>query len=232
MCGICGFTGTGDRSVLERMAEALVHRGPDDLGLWNGPGIGLGMRRLAIVDPASGQQPVPNEDESIWVVFNGEIYNHPELRAELERRGHHFRTDHSDTEVLVHLYEEHGPDYLHHLNGMFAIALWDGNRRELHLARDRAGIKPLYFTRHGDSWIFGSEVKSLLAHPAVHRVPNFTALHHYFSFKNIPAPLSAFAGIEQLRPGERSVVRDGRLERVRWWRLAFAEHAALDEETA
>src|SRR5262249_38917341 len=158
--------------------DTLVHRGPDDAGLWLAPGIALGMRRLSIVDLASGQQPVPNEDESIWVVFNGEIYNHPELRAELERRGHRFRTDHSDTEVLVHLYEEHGPDYLHHLNGMFAIALWDGRRQELHLARDRAGIKPLFLTQVGQEWLFASEVKSLLAHPAVGRRPNFAALHH------------------------------------------------------
>src|SRR6476469_4207072 len=137
MCGICGFRGQPASLTLAQMTQTMFHRGPDDAGLWEASGISLGMRRLSIVDLATGQQPVSNEDGSIWVVFNGEIYNHVELRAALEAQGHRFRTDHSDTEVLVHLYEEHGPDYLHHLNGMFAVALWDANRRELHLARDR-----------------------------------------------------------------------------------------------
>jgi asparagine synthase (glutamine-hydrolysing) len=232
MCGICGFSGPPDRGTIERMTLTMVHRGPDSQGLWEAPTISLGMRRLAIIDLESGQQPAANEDGGVQVVFNGEIYNHVELRAELEARGHRFRSDHSDTEVLVHLYEEHGPDYLHRLNGMFAIALWDGKREELHLARDHAGIKPLYFTFAAGRLVFGSEIKALLAHPDVRVAPNVCALHHYFTFKNIPAPWSAVAGIEQLRPGERAVLRDGVLHRERWWRLRFVAAPHLDEATA
>lgn len=232
MCGICGFSGPPNRAIIERMTQTMVHRGPDARGLWEAPAISLGMRRLAIIDLESGQQPAANEDGSIQVVFNGEIYNYVELREELEARGHRFRSDHSDTEVLVHLYEEHGPEYLHRLNGMFAIALWDSKRAELHLARDHAGIKPLYFTFVAGRLVFGSEIKAILAHPEVRRAPNFLALHHYFSFKNVPAPWSALAGIEQLRPGERAVLQDGVLHRERWWRLRFAEALHLDEATA
>ncbi|HEX6513074.1 MAG TPA: asparagine synthase (glutamine-hydrolyzing), partial [Chloroflexota bacterium] len=232
MCGICGFTGQPQPGVLQAMADVMVHRGPDDAGLWADADISLGMRRLAIVDLATGQQPVQNEDGTVWAVFNGEIYNHPELRAELTQLGHRFRTDHSDTEVLVHLYEELGPDYLHRLNGMFAIALWDAKRGVLHLARDRAGIKPLYFANAGPHLIFASEIKSLLANPAVSRAPNFQALHHYFSFKNVPAPWTAFEGIEQLGPGERAVFRDGQLIRDRWWRLQLGEPSDMNEADA
>lgn len=232
MCGICGFTGAADHDALRRMAQTVVHRGPDDAGYWDGPEVSLGMRRLAIVDIATGRQPVFNEDDDIAVVFNGEIYNHQELRAGLEARGHRFRTHHSDTETLVHLYEEHGDDFLHRLNGMFAIALWDGRQRRLLLARDRAGVKPLYFCRAGGRLLFASEIKSLLAHPDVARRPNHRALYHYFSLKNIPAPWSAFEGIEQLRPGERAIFADGALRRETWWSLKFAEDAAIDETAA
>lgn len=233
MCGICGFTGPPSRSLLEKMTATMVHRGPDDVGVWDGDShVSLGMRRLSIVDVASGSQPIANEDGTVWVVFNGEIYNHPELRAELEAHGHRFRSDHSDTEVLVHLYEEYGPEYLNKLNGMFAIALWDGRRRELHLARDRAGIKPLYWAAVGESHIFASEIKALLVHPSIHKQPNWRALHHYFSFKNVPAPMSAFDGIYQLRPGERAVIKDGVINLVRWWRLHFEDRRDLSETDA
>jgi len=233
MCGICGFSGAPRPEVLARMTSRLVHRGPDDEGRWSDGRMNLGMRRLAIIDPRTGRQPVANEDESIRVVFNGEIYNFPELRADLEARGHRFRTDHSDTEVIVHLYEEYGPDCLHHLNGMFAIALWDARRRELWLARDRAGVKPLYLAHVGGELVFGSEIKAILEHPDVGRAPDFAALHHYFTFKNVPAPLSAFSGIGQLRPGERALFRDGQLTRERWWRPVFgAQHAIAEAEAA
>lgn len=214
------------------MTDAIIHRGPDELGCWDSPLVSLGMRRLSIVDLESGQQPVFNEDGSIGVIFNGEIYNHPELRADLEAAGHRFQTHHSDTEVIVHLYEEHGDDFLHKLNGMFAIALWDGRQRRLLLARDRAGIKPLYFGHFQNRLIFASEIKSILAHPQVDRSPNYRALYHYFSFKNIPAPWSAFAGIEQLQPGERAVFDGKQLRRQRWWSLRFEEDPTLDERTA
>lgn len=232
MCGICGFSGPPDGVALRRMANAIVHRGPDDAGYWESQSVSLGMRRLAIVDIDSGQQPVFNEDGSVSVVFNGEIYNHLELRSELEAAGHRFRTHHSDTETLVHLYEEYGDDFLHRLNGMFAIALWDERRKRLLLARDRAGVKPLYIAQVSGQLLFASEVKSLLAHPAIGRAPNYRALYHYFSFKNIPAPWSAFAGIEQLRPGERAIFQQGVLTREMWWSLKFEEDCTIDEATA
>lgn len=232
MCGICGFTGPADHDSLTRMMDAITHRGPNDAGQWDGQNISLGMRRLSIVDLETGQQPVFNEDDSIAVVFNGEIYNHPELRAELERSGHHFKTHHSDTEVIVHLYEEFGDDFLNKLNGMFAIALWDSKRHRLFLARDRAGIKPLYFGILQGQLAFASEIKSILAHPRSDRTPNYRALYHYFSFKNIPAPWSAFTGIEQLRPGERAIYENGQLKRETWWSLRFSEDPALTEQDA
>jgi asparagine synthase (glutamine-hydrolysing) len=232
MCGIAGFTGERNPTVLHRMTARLQHRGPDSAGFWEGQGISLGMRRLAIIDVATGEQPVFNEDRSIAVVFNGEIYNYIELREELLRAGHHFSTDHSDTEVVVHLYEEHGIDFLNHLNGMFAIALWDQRRRELVLARDRLGIKPLYFARLGDGVAFGSEPKALLEHPGVSREPNLIAVHHYLSLKNVPAPLSAFRGIEQLHNGELAVCHDREIVRQRWWRPSFDRVADVDEVEA
>lgn len=227
MCGICGFTGSQDHGSLAKMANAIVHRGPDDAGYWEGADVSLGMRRLSIVDLETGQQPVFNEDETIGVVFNGEIYDHVELRKDLEAKGHVFRTHHSDTEVLVHAYEEYGDDFLHKLNGMFAIALWDGPRKRLLLARDRAGIKPLYFGQMGGRVVFASEIKSILAHPAARRDPNFAALYHYFSFKHIPAPASAFAAIEQLRPGERAIFERGDVRREKWWTLRYREDTSL-----
>jgi asparagine synthase (glutamine-hydrolysing) len=232
MCGICGFSGPRDGIALRRMANAIAHRGPDDSGFWESHAVSLGMRRLAIVDIDTGQQPVFNEDGSVSVVFNGEIYNHLELRAELQAAGHRFRTDHSDTETIVHLYEEYGDDFLHRLNGMFAIALWDEKRQRLLLARDRAGVKPLYVAQVSGQLLFASEVKSLLAHPAIGRLPNYRALYHYFSFKNIPAPWSAFADVEQLRPGERVIFQQGVLTREKWWSLKFGEDGAIDEATA
>lgn len=232
MCGICGFTGNEDSPTLMRMTDAIVHRGPNEAGLWGEDGISLGMRRLSIVDLETGKQPVFNEDNTICVVFNGEIYNHPELRAELQKAGHHFKTDHSDTEVLVHLYEEYGDDFLNKLNGMFTIALWDENCKRLLLARDRAGIKPLYFSRTDTRLIFASEIKSILTHPSIRRVPNFHALYHYFSFRNIPAPLSAFEGIEQLLPGEKVVFENGHFSRAIWWQIRFSENFAITEQEA
>src|SRR6266581_1987358 len=189
MCGIAGFTGAADTASLRWMTECLGHRGPDSAGYWEGPGVSLGMRRLAIIDVETGEQPVFNEDDTIAVVFNGEIYNHVELRRQLIDAGHRFRTDHSDTEVIVHLYEEHGVGFLDHLNGMFAIALWDARRRHLVLARDRLGIKPLYLAVVPGGVAFGSEPKALLNHPAVGREPDLVAIHHYLSLKHVPAPL-------------------------------------------
>lgn len=232
MCGICGFTGDSYPSVIRRMTNAIRHRGPDDCGFLETKEITLGMRRLAIVDLETGQQPVFNEDQSIAVVFNGEIYNHLELREALQRAGHHFRTHHSDTEILVHLYEQEGDAFLKKLNGMFAIALWDQKRKRLLLARDRLGIKPLYFITNHIRLIFGSEIKALLNHPEVGRQPNYQALYHYFSFKNIPAPWSAFSNIEQLEPGEYAVYENGQLYRETWWHPSFIENESANEDDA
>jgi asparagine synthase (glutamine-hydrolysing) len=232
MCGICGFTGAQDRDTLFKMINVIRHRGPDEAGYWESPDISLGIRRLAIIDLETGQQPIFNEDGTVGVVFNGEIYNYPELQAELRASGHRFRTDHSDTEVLVHLYEQYGDEFLHKLNGMFAIALWDAPRRRLLLARDRAGIKPLYYARVRDQLIFASEIKSILQHPSVTLAPDYAALLHYLSLKNIPAPLSAFHGIGQLRPGECLTLQDGELTRRVWWRPVFHENSELSEGDA
>jgi asparagine synthase (glutamine-hydrolysing) len=232
MCGITGFTGLPNRTLLERMTESLRHRGPDSAGYWEGAGISLGMRRLAIIDVETGQQPVFNEDKTVAVVFNGEIYNHLELRADLLRAGHRFSSDHSDTEVIVHLYEEFGLDFVRHLNGMFAIALWDGTQRKLILVRDRLGVKPVYFAIAGGNLIFGSEPKALLVHPGVSRTPDFASIHHYLSLKNVPAPGSAFKHIEQLRSGELAVFDGQTINRERWWQVDFGRCSDLGEADA
>lgn len=233
MCGIAGFTGPPDPLLLDRMVATLRHRGPDDAGVWNGRLASLGMRRLAIVDLTSGQQPYFNETRTIAVVFNGEIYNHRALRSTLEGRGHRFRSHHADGEVLVHLYEEHGPAFLDHLVGMFAIALWDESRQRLLLARDHTGIKPLYHAPLADGHhLFGSEPRALLVHPAISRDPDPVALHHYFTFKNVPAPHSAFAAIRQLGPGERLLHEGGEWRVERWWNPPREEEAGLEEGEA
>lgn len=232
MCGICGFAGEGGAERLNSMVATLLHRGPDEAGTWIGNGVALGMRRLSIIDVATGHQPIFNEDDTIGVVFNGEIYNFVELRRELLEQGHRFRTDHSDTEVIVHLYEQYGDAFADKLNGMFAIALWDARRARLLLVRDRIGIKPLYYAQIGRELIFGSEPKALLAHPSVARTLDPVALHHYFSLKNIPAPSSAFLSIRQLRAGEMLAWRDGQVELRRWWRLAYREAPTTTEAEA
>jgi asparagine synthase (glutamine-hydrolysing) len=232
VCGISGFIGAGNASILDRMLETLRHRGPDSRGSWIDGNVHLGMRRLAIVDLETGEQPVFNETKSLVTVFNGEIYNYVELREELRRSGHTLAADHSDTEVIVHLYEDFGADFLHHLNGMFAIALWDKERRELLLARDRIGIKPLYYALLPNGIVFGSEPKALLAHPTVSSEPDLVALGHYFSLKNVPAPMSAYKAIRQLRPGERLIWRAGKARTERWWRPMFDEEPEMSEAEA
>ena len=232
MCGIAGFVAGRDPAVLRRMTRTLRHRGPDGEGFWEGERASLGMRRLAIIDIETGQQPVASEDGQVVAVFNGEIYNHGELRRDLVRRGHRFRSHHSDSEVIVHLYEEYGAAFPEALRGMFAIALWDNRRGRLLLVRDRAGIKPLYYAVRGARLIFGSELKALLIHPAVSRTPDFAALHHFFTFKNVPAPRSAFDGVRQLRAGELLAHEDGEARCSRWWRVRFAEDERLDEVAA
>ena len=231
MCGICGATGPLEPAVLHAMTAALTHRGPDDAGFHEAPGISLGVRRLSIIDVPGGHQPLANEDGSVVVVFNGEIYNHRELRSRLEARGHRFATR-TDTEVLVHLNEEYGDALVHLLQGMFAFALWDAKRHRLLLARDRLGIKPLYYTETNGTFLFASEVKALLEHPDVHAVPDLEALDLYLTFRYVPGPATLFKGVKKLPPGHTLVVEDGRHKIDRYWELVLGDYqpgARLDE---
>lgn len=237
MCGILGFINLdrnqrADEPVARRMAEAIVHRGPDDEGFYFKDNVALGMRRLSIIDLATGHQPISNEDDSVWVVFNGEIYNFLELRERLIARGHQFRT-HSDTEVVVHLYEDHGDDLVEHLNGMFAFALWDERRQRLLVARDRMGEKPLYFTETAGSFIFASELKSLVEHPSVERRVNLLALRKYLQYEFVPSPHTMIEGVHKLRPAHRLIFEKGEWRTERYWRLSYeGERLRIGEEEA
>lgn len=230
MCGVAGalvFEGSGFRVTppyLDRMRDTLAHRGPDGAGTWVAEDgrVGLGHRRLSIVDlSARASQPMSNEDGTLRLSFNGEIYNHAEIRAELERTGRHrWRTDHSDTEVILHAFEEWGIGCLHRFRGMFAFALWDGRARELWLVRDRVGIKPLYYSVHHGRITFASEIKALLADPDQPRAVDEEAFHHYLSFLATPAPSTLFAGIRKLPGGCWLRVRpDGDVREERWWEV-------------
>ncbi len=231
MCGICGFTGRKQESVLKKMTDSIVHRGPDDEGYYSDSRVHLGMRRLSIIDVETGSQPIFNEDKSICVVFNGEIYNYKELREDLEQNGHNFSTDHSDTEVIVHLYEDHGEKFTHKLNGMFAIAIWDKRKNTLLLIRDRMGVKPLFYTIKNNNIIFGSEIKSILQHPSVGKDVNYEAIYHYFTLKNVPAPFTAFKGVCSLAPGERLKFSNKKISRKKWWKIRFSSDDNYDEES-
>lgn len=225
MCGIAGIIyADPDRPVepglLKAMGDAIAHRGPDAEGFWSEPGVGLTHRRLSIIDLEGGDQPIGNEDGSIQVVFNGEIYNYRELRRDLEGRGHQFRTR-SDTEVLVHLYEEVGADLAGRLRGMFAFALWDRNRRELVLARDRLGLKPLYIYRDPEKLVFGSEIKAILAVPGVSRAIDPAAVEDYLAYGMVLGPRTIFRAVEKLPPAHVLAAGPGRLgaSARRYWQL-------------
>ena len=211
------------------MTDAIFHRGPDDDGYYADGNINLGMRRLSIIDLTTGQQPIHNEDRRLWTVFNGEIYNFQKLRKDLEDKGHRFYTDHSDTEVVVHLYEQYGEAFPHRLNGMFALALWDQEKEKLLLVRDRMGVKPLFYAVINGRLLFASEIKAILKHPDYRREVNYEAVYHYFTLKNIPAPLTAFQGIESLLPGEMMIFDRGKIKRKKWWTIRFQETEAPDE---
>lgn len=248
MCGIVGIAKLGgapvDQALLRRMCDAIVHRGPDDEGYYasdaesgfgdqlNGAGrVGLGMRRLSIIDLATGKQPIHNEEKTVWVVLNGEIYNYPELRAELESRGHSFYTN-TDTEAIVHAYEEYGSDVPKHLRGMFAFALWDVRREQLLLARDRVGKKPLLYSKIGTRLVFASEFQAMLAHPDVPREVNTEALSDYLSFMCVPAPETAFRHIHKLEPGHTLIWKNGEMQIERYWSLDFRNKTDLGEKEA
>ena len=223
MCGICGFAGRLDaagsaESLLRKMASCLVHRGPDDVGFFLSPdaSVGFGHRRLSIIDLAGGHQPMTNEDQTAVIIFNGEIYNFHELHARLVKNGHVFKTR-SDTEVIVHLYEEKGPSCLDDLNGMFAFALWDSKRQRLFLARDRLGKKPLFYAEVAGEIVFASEIKAILADPRISRRLNPAALDRYLTFQYVPHPLTMFDGVSKLPPAHRAIWEKGRLAVERYW---------------
>jgi len=232
MCGIIGLMDWSgehppDVALLRRMLGIIRHRGPDEFGLYVDHQVGIGCARLSVVDLNTGQQPITNEDRSLWIVFNGEVYNHPELRVELERAGHRFTT-HSDTEVILHLYEDMGPACLHRLNGQFAIAIWDARREELFLARDRLGIRPLFYTLLPGGLVFGSEIKALLLDPRVDALLDPYALAQAFTFWAPLAPRTIFQSILELPPGHYMRVR-GQPEActpIRYWSLTFPEAGA------
>ncbi len=232
MCGICGifdFKGQrADRGLLERMNERIRHRGPDGDGFYVCGPVALANRRLSIIDLDGGWQPQTNEDSSIQVVFNGEIYNFIELREELLAKGHKFKTR-SDTEVIVHAYEEWGDDCTNRFNGIFAFALWDSNRRRMLVARDHLGVKPLYYVQLGDRLLFSSEIKALLADPACPKEVDLQALSQLFTLRYVPSPRTLFQGIHKLPPGHRMAVQSSGMQIERYWRTTPQLRSKIDE---
>lgn len=230
MCGICGLIDPAGAQAADcrPMLAAIAHRGPDDEGVWVNGRVALGSRRLSIIDLPGGHQPIANEDETIWITFNGEIYNHPPLRQELLQKGHIFRTA-SDTEVILHLYEEMGERCVERLNGMFAFAIWDTRQQKLVLARDRIGQKPLFYAWDGDRFLFASEIKAILAASRQPRQMNLEAMHHYLSLRFIPSPQTMLHGVYKLPPAHALVLQNGQMTTSRYWDLSFREKLTLSE---
>ena len=233
MCGIAGIVRWDGQPVYESeiraMCGVMAHRGPDDEGVYVGDGVAIGMRRLSIIDLGGGDQPISNEDGTIWIVFNGEIYNYQELRRDLERRGHVFKT-HSDTETIVHLYEDLGPRCVDRLRGMFAFAIWDTKRRQVLLARDRLGIKPLYYYERNGELLFSSELKPILQIASVDRSLDWDAVGHLFSTLSTPATKSIVKGVSKLEPARFAVAtRERKLRIERYWDLDFAPNERATE---
>jgi asparagine synthase (glutamine-hydrolysing) len=229
MCGICGKLNfekgaSVDPSLIRAMMDTIRHRGPDDEGLHVASRVGLGFRRLSIIDLSSGHQPISNEDDSIWIVFNGEIYNYRELRSFLVSKGHVFKTQ-TDTEVIVHLYEELGPQCLEKLRGMFAFAIWDENAKSLFLARDRVGIKPLYYALTDKTIVFASEIKAILADPAIRRNLAPEIIDRFLTFLYVPGEETLLKGISKLAPGHYLLAKDGKTEIRQYWDLRFQKPA-------
>ena len=236
MCGITGAVWSDPKKALggdtlRKMVAVLEHRGPDGEGTYTDelhvrppyeatPGVALGHRRLAIIDVAGGHQPMANEDRSVWVVFNGEIYNFPQLRRRLEGAGHRFATA-GDTETIVHLYEDEGPGLLQHLNGMFALAIWDSNRKELFLARDRMGQKPLYWASTPEAMVFASELKALMLHPAVEKTLSPSSVAKYLLFDTVPSPHTILKNVYKLEPGTWLSYREGSYRIGRYWDIVY-----------
>lgn len=233
MFGIAGSLASGRaderRDTLERMTHVLRHRGPDDAGFHIDPSIALGVRRLRVIDPLGGRQPIGNEDGTVWAVNNGEIYNFVALRTELEAHGHRFLTR-CDTEVLVHAYEQYGEDCVARFEGMFALAIWDARERTFLLARDRMGEKPLHYYASDDTFVFGSELRALLEHPCVSHKLNLASVSRYLGFEYVPAPHSIITGVAKLPPAHVLTVTPGSKPRLaRYWEMSFAPDRSLDE---
>src|SRR5690242_16889546 len=237
MCGICGIVNLDrlepvDLGHIAMMRDSLEHRGPDDAGIYLAPGVALGHRRLSIIDlRPEGHQPMCNEDGTVWIVFNGEIYDYVQHRKALLGLGHRFKS-HTDTEVILHLYEEMSIACLKLLRGMFAFAIWDERKRTLFLARDRLGKKPLYYHLNDRRFLFGSEPKAIFAHPEMTAAPEPSAIDHFLALGYVPSPHSAFAGIRKLPPAHYLVLSDGRTEVKRYWRLNYQPKLQIDQDEA
>ena len=227
MCGICGIFGFEDKKLIRRMTDVIKHRGPDDKGYYTNKDLMLGHRRLSIIDLKTGKQPIHNEDESVWVIYNGEIYNYKELRKSLEKK-HSFYTS-SDTEVIVHLYEEFGDRFIEKLRGIFTLALFDCKKRKLYLARDRLGIKPLYYTILGKSLIFSSEIKSIIQCEKVKREVDYDSLFKYLTFRYVPDENTMLKGVKKLLPGHFMVFRNGKSVIKKYWSLDIVEKGERGE---
>src|SRR5713101_1539113 len=235
MCGIVGIvrsdTRPVDQALVGRMCKAIRHRGPDEDGFYFGSHVGLGMRRLSIIDLKGGQQPIHNQDSTAWIVFNGEIYNYLGLRQKLEKLGHTFYTN-SDTEAIIHAYDRYGADCPKYLRGMFAFAIWEERNQELFIARDRVGKKPLLYAQLNSEFVFGSEFSALLLHPGISRDIDPEALHYYLSFMCVPAPLTAYRAIRKLEPGHTLRWRKGEIKIERYWQPDFTQKIDISEREA
>jgi asparagine synthase (glutamine-hydrolysing) len=226
MCGIVGVLNLRsgppvDLAVLSGMLEVVHHRGPDGRGIYRDADVGMGSARLSIIDLGGGDQPIGNEDGTLWIVFNGEIFNYVELRPELESRGHRFATD-SDTEVILHLYEDLGPGCLERLNGQFTIAIWDQTKRSLFLARDRLGVRPLYYATHAGTLVFASEIKALLCAPGIRAEIDTGVLRQVFTYWNAPSPRTVFQGIQEVPPAHYLLIREGTIQSHAYWQMDFS----------
>lgn len=235
MCGIVGIVRNDhsdvDQALVQRMCAAIRHRGPDDDGFYFMGPVGFGMRRLSIIDVKGGAQPIHNQDRTAWIVFNGEIYNYRQLRAQLEKLGHAFYTN-SDTEAIVHAYDQYGADCPKHLRGMFAFAIWDERTQELFLARDRVGKKPILYAQVNGQFVFGSEFSALLQHPDISKDIDVEALNQYLSFMCVPAPLTAYRAIRKLEPGHSLRYRKGEIKIERYWQPDFSQKLDISEQEA
>lgn len=226
MCGICGTVGFADMGLLKNMCRVMSHRGPDDEGFFIDEEIGLGIRRLKVIDLDTGNQPIHNEDKTLWIVFNGEIYNFKEQRKWLIEKGHKFYTK-TDTEVIIHLYEEKGEDCVSALNGMFTFAIWDNSKGKLFIARDRLGVKPLYYSLNNGDLLFASEMKSLLEYDRIQREINLEAIDYFLTFLYVPEPVSIFKGVNKLLPAHTLTYEKGNVSIKKYWDLSFAKQKKL-----